>query len=59
MYKQWWNTMQFFVDHGIDNAFYWGCYVLAFTVTFVFNAKYAKKYNICPEVRMYDQLVCI
>ena len=46
MYKQWRNTMQFFVDHGIDNAFYWGCYVLAFTVTFVFNAKYAKKYNI-------------
>ena len=38
--------MQFFVDHGIENYFYWGCYVLGFVITFIFNTEYSKKYKI-------------
>lgn len=38
--------MPFFVDRGIENIVYRGCYVLGFVVLFIFNALYAAKYKI-------------
>lgn len=38
--------MTIFYEMGIENTLYWGCYALGFLTIFIFNAFYAKKYNI-------------
>ena len=41
--------MPFFVEHGLSQIFYWGCYLIGFVVLFIFNGFYAKHYGISTK----------
>ena len=49
--------MKFFVENGIADAFYWGCYVIGFIAIFIFNSLYSKKYGISPVKALFFTVV--